>query len=50
MQEKEEKIQNIFWYTCSRSIIEYNKCKDPKKRSQIYEERIKYPFEKLLRM
>ena len=28
-------------------IIEYNNCKDPKKRSKIYQERIKYPFEKL---
>lgn len=29
------------------AIVEYNKCKDPHKRSRIYEERIKYPFEKL---
>jgi hypothetical protein len=29
------------------AIVEYNKCKDPNKRSKIYEERIKYPFEKL---
>ena len=29
------------------AIVEYNKCKDPNKRSRIYEERIKYPFEKL---
>ena len=32
------------------TIIEYNKCKDPIERSKIYEERIKYPFEKLERM
>lgn len=29
------------------AIVEYNKTKDPVKRSRIYEERIKYPFEKL---
>ena len=36
-----------FGSPAQEAIIEYNKCKDPKERSKIYKERIKYPFEKL---
>jgi len=36
-----------FGTPAQEAIVEYNKCRDPKKRSKIYEERIKYPFEKL---
>ena len=50
-QRKKKKIKNIFWYTRQEErIIEYNKCKDPKERSKIYETRIKFPFEKLMKM
>ena len=48
MQRKEEKKSKIYFGTpAQEAIIEYNKCKDPKKRSKIYETRIKFPFEKL---
>ena len=44
---KRKKSKVYFGTPAQEAIIEYNKCKDPKKRSKIYEERIKYPFEKL---
>ena len=48
MPKKRRKKSKIYFGTpAQEAIIEYNKCKDPKKRSQIYEDRIKYPFEKL---
>ena len=36
-----------FGTPAQEAIIEYNKSKDPAERSKIYEDRIKYPFEKL---
>ena len=48
MPKKRRKKSKMYFGTpAQEAIIEYNKCKDPKKRSKIYEERIKYPFEKL---
>ena len=48
MPKKRRKKSKIYFGTpAQEAIIEYNNCKDPKKRSQIYEDRIKYPFEKL---
>lgn len=48
MPKKRRKKSKIYFGTpAQEAIIEYNKCKDPKVRSKIYEERIKYPFEKL---
>ena len=48
MPKKRRKKSKIYFGTpAQEAIIEYNKCKDPKVRSKIYEERIKFPFEKL---
>ena len=44
---RRKKSKIYFGTPAQEAIIEYNKCKDPHKRSKIYEERIKYPFEKL---
>ena len=48
MPKKRRKKSKIYFGTpAQEAIIEYNKCNDPVERSKIYEERIKYPFEKL---
>jgi hypothetical protein len=48
MAKPRRKKSKIYFGTpAQEAIIEYNKCKDPIERSKIYEERIKYPFEKL---
>ncbi len=48
MPKKRRKKSKIYFGTpAQEAIIEYNKCNDPKERSKIYEERIKFPFEKL---
>ena len=48
MQKKRRKKSKIYFGTpAQEAIIEYNKSKDFEERSKIYEERIKYPFEKL---
>ena len=48
MAKPRRKKSKIYFGTpAQEAIVEYNKCKDPKERSKIYEERIKYPFEKL---
>ena len=48
MPKKRRKKSKIYFGTpAQEAIIEYNKCKDPVVRSKIYEERIKFPFEKL---
>jgi hypothetical protein len=48
MPKKRRKKSKIYFGTpAQEAIIEYNNSKDPKERSKIYEERIKYPFEKL---
>jgi hypothetical protein len=44
---RKPKSKIYFGTPAQDAIVEYNKCKDPVKRSKIYEERIKYPFEKL---
>ena len=44
---RRKKSKIYFGTPAQEAIVEYNKCKDPIKRSKIYEERIKYPFEKL---
>ena len=44
---RRKKSKMYFGTPAQEAIIEYNKCKDPKERSKIYKERIKYPFEKL---
>jgi hypothetical protein len=44
---RRKKSKIYFGTPAQEAIVEYNKCKDPHKRSKIYEERIKYPFEKL---
>ena len=44
---RRKKSKIYFGTPAQEAIIEYNKCKDPAKRSIIYQERIKYPFEKL---
>lgn len=46
-KQRRKKSKMYFGTPAQEAIIEYNKCKDPIKRSKIYEERIKYPFEKL---
>lgn len=46
-KQRRKKSKIYFGTPAQEAIIEYNKCKDPHKRSKIYEERIKYPFEKL---
>ena len=48
MPKKRRKKSKIYFGTpAQEAIVEYNNSKDPKERSKIYEERIKYPFEKL---
>ena len=48
MPRKRRKKSKVYFGTpAQEAIIEYNNCKDPKVRSKIYEERIKFPFEKL---
>jgi len=48
MPKPRKKKSKIYFGTpAQEAIIEYNNSKDPKERSRIYEERIKYPFEKL---
>jgi hypothetical protein len=48
MAKPRRKKSKIYFGTpAQEAIIEYNKCDDPIERSKIYEERIKYPFEKL---
>lgn len=46
-KQRKPKDKVYFGTPAQDAIIEYNKTKDPAKRSKIYEERIKYPFEKL---
>jgi hypothetical protein len=44
---RKKKSKIYFGAPAQEAIIEYNKCKNPATRSKIYEERIKFPFEKL---
>ena len=44
---RRKKSKIYFGTPAQEAIIEYNKSKDPAERSKIYEERIKFPFEKL---
>ena len=44
---RRKKSKIYFGTPAQEAIIEYNNSKDPAERSKIYEERIKYPFEKL---
>jgi hypothetical protein len=46
-QPRRKKSKIYFGTPAQDAIVEYNKCKDSVKRSKIYEEGIKYPFEKL---
>jgi hypothetical protein len=48
MAKQRRKKSKIYFGTPAQdAIVEYNNCDDPEIRSRIYEERIKYPFEKL---
>ena len=48
MPRPRRKKSKIYFGTPAQdAIIRYNKSKDPRERSKIYEEEIKYPFEKL---
>jgi hypothetical protein len=48
IKKKRRKKSKIYFGTpAQEAIIEYNASIDPSERSKIYEERIKYPFEKL---
>lgn len=47
MKQRKPKDKIYFGTPAQDAIVEYNKTKDPIKRSKIYHERIKYPFEKL---
>ena len=47
MKQRKPKDKIYFGTPAQDAIVEYNKTKDPIKRSKIYQERIKYPFEKL---
>ena len=47
MKQRKPKDKIYFGTPAQDAIVEYNKTKDPIKRSKIYPERIKYPFEKL---
>ena len=48
MPKPRRKKSKIYFGTpAQEAIIEYNNCDDSVIRSKIYEERIKYPFEKL---
>ncbi len=44
---RKKKSKQYFTLDTEEAIIEYNKTKDQKIRNKLYEERIKYPFEKL---
>ena len=46
-KQRKPKSKIYFGAPAQEAIVEYNKTKDPIKRSIIYEDRIKYPFEKL---
>lgn len=46
-KQRKPKSKIYFGAPAQEAIVEYNKTKDPIKRSKIYEEKIKYPFEKL---
>ena len=47
MKQRKPKDKIYFGTPAQDAIVEYNKTKDPITRSKIYQERIKYPFEKL---
>lgn len=47
VKPRRKKSKIYFGTPAQDAIVEYNKCDDPELRSKIYEERIKYPFEKL---
>lgn len=47
IKTRKKKSKIYFGKSAQDAIIEYNNCEDPIKRNKIYEERIKYPFEKL---
>jgi len=48
MPKKRRKKSKIYFGTpAQEAIVEYNASSDPEERSKIYEEPIKYPFEKL---
>ena len=47
MKQRKPKDKIYFGTPAQDAIVEYNKTKDPIKRSKIYQERIKSPFEKL---
>jgi hypothetical protein len=44
---RRKKSKIYFGTPAQEAIVEYNNSTDPKERSKIYEEGIKYPFEKL---
>ena len=44
---RRKKSKMYFGTPAQEAIIAYNKCKNQKKKNQIYNEGIKYPFEKL---
>ncbi len=46
-KQRKPKSKIYFGTPAQDAIVEYNKTKDPMKRSKIYEDKIKYPFEKL---
>jgi hypothetical protein len=46
-KQRKPKSKIYFGTPAQDAIVEYNKTKDPIKRSKIYEKGIKYPFEKL---
>lgn len=48
IKKKRKKKSKIYFGTPAQdAIIAYNKCEDPIEKSKIYEEGIKYPFEKM---
>ena len=46
-RQRKPKSKIYFGTPAQEAIIRYNKSKDPRERSKIYEEEIKFPFEKL---
>jgi hypothetical protein len=46
-KQRKPKSKIYFGAPAQEAIVEYNKSEDPVERSKIYEDRIKYPFEKL---
>lgn len=46
-KKRRKKSKMYFGTPAQDAIVEYNNCDDPVLRSKIYQERIKYPFEKL---